>query len=106
MSEIACLWSAGAKVYGAISLSLEIEGIHQRISLIYTNMADAHWKSAKQALTAFRNSEAPDAEIRSAIGHLMEAYNILQVAVETKITERIFIIFKPKFPTQKSKPAA
>jgi hypothetical protein len=60
------------------ALALEIEEIYATISQVYEDVSDAHFESACMALRASKGSKAPELEIRSAVGHLRDAYNVLK----------------------------
>lgn len=88
------LWKYALNKYSAKQLSEEIDNLNMRITDVYSDMANAHFEAARDALLAVECSNAPESEMRAAIGHLREAFNILRQIVDKKITRHYLIFFK------------
>lgn len=82
----------GAKTYNAYTISQEIDNLHTRITEIYKDISEGHIDSARQAFQAAVNSKSPNSEIRSAIIHLRDAYNIYKIVIPKTKRER-FLFF-------------
>jgi len=83
------IFKISSNVYNSISLKSEIECIHENIRNIYKNIGDAHFESAKQAITAGEKGNY-EKEIYGVIIHLRDAYNILKQAVNAKQQKLFF----------------
>ena len=71
------------KTYDAIMLEAELSCIYKSIANVYSDISEAHFKSAKQAIIAAKTSNDSNMEIRIAIGHLRDSYNVL-MSLENK----------------------
>jgi hypothetical protein len=93
INDAVVIWKYAAQVYNSRQLSEEFENIHQRISDVYSDIADAHLEAARDAILAVEYSKSPSLEIRAAIGHMREAFNILKQVVDKKIENQFLIFF-------------
>jgi hypothetical protein len=97
MIDILSALRAGMAIYKIAEWFLE--DVFNEIGRVYIDMAEAHMASAQQAFMAFRNSRDPESEIRSAMNHLRDSYNIYAKAVRRTVEERFML-----FWTFESKP--
>ncbi|MEL6834947.1 MAG: hypothetical protein AAFP77_18265 [Bacteroidota bacterium] len=61
--------------------------LKDEIEQVYYDIAKSHLKSAEQAFEAVLNSRSPNHELRSGLGHLRDAHNILLAYKEKKYVE-------------------
>lgn len=92
----------GASLYTAHTTSQEIGTLHERITQVYRDVPGGHINSARQALEAAPHSREPTAEIRSAVGHLRDAYNMYNISASRTRKER-FLFFTYEVPLFKYK---
>lgn len=88
------LWKHTVNRYNSKQLSEEIENINKRITNIYSDIANAHFVAAYDAILAVEYSKSPSSEIRASIGHLREAFRIYQQLMGKKTTHHFLIFFE------------
>lgn len=83
----------GRKASKEIIIADVIEIIRLEISEVYKDIALSHFSSASQAIMASSSSHNSDQEIRNAIAHLRDAFNIINSLLHKKIKKK-FLIFE------------
>jgi len=78
--------------YDSYQLSKDIDFLHKRITDLYSDISSAHFEAAGEAILSMKNSKSPDLEARSAIGHMREAFAILNKVVDKTKTDRFLFI--------------
>lgn len=80
--------------YTSAKLADDIEAVHKRITDVYSDIAAAHFISARDAIIAAEHSMSPQLEIRHSIGHLCDAFNILDQVVDKIVSKRKLLFFR------------
>ena len=73
--------------------SFFIKYINERVNEVYINIANAHFNSATQALESASYSSSSDIELRDAISHLRDAYNIYDADISKTLNKKVLLFF-------------
>lgn len=68
--------------------NLQEDKIKELINLAYSDVADAHFKSAHAALDDAASSSRPERELNRMVTSLSEAYHLMKIAYDRKIESR------------------
>ncbi|WP_353952525.1 hypothetical protein V6K52_03510 [Knoellia sp. S7-12] len=101
MLEYSLVLNVAEKVYGLLGDSKTdeaIEAIWKGLLETYGDISQAHFKSARQAVVSAEHSRAPEQELRHAIAHLRDAFNIYESLLEKKKTQRLLLVIKWEVP--------
>src|SRR4051794_34389912 len=91
MIDILSALRGGITIYNIVEWFLS--DVFDEIGKVYVDMAEAHLASAQQAFIASRNSRDPESEIRSAMKHLRDSYNIYAKAVRRTVEKRVMLFW-------------
>lgn len=75
-----------------------IDEIWKTLESVYKDIANAHFTSARSAFASAANSRSPEQEIRSAIGHMRDAYHIYQELAKKTKPKRYLLFFTEEIP--------
>lgn len=79
------------QIHGAIEMQALIENVANSISCVYSDIANAHLSSAKQAIkSASLSQNHSNYEMISAAGHIRDAINIIRKRLDATITTGIW----------------
>jgi hypothetical protein len=84
--------------YEASEAERIIDEIWRTIKGAYADLANAHFKSAQSAFAAVQNSIEPNHQVRIAIGHLTDAFNIYEVLLTKTKTNITLFFFREEIP--------
>lgn len=75
-----------------IRLASLLDEVRSEINQVYKDISGSHFQSAIQAIETASISKNPEQEIRNAISHLRDSYNIIDSLLNKK-TKKSFLLF-------------
>jgi len=91
VNALLTLAGGGHSLYRSARAQKILEEIQESLRDVYTDNAESHFQSAADAFAAARHSRSPNEEIRDAIAHLRDAFNIVQpLLMKTKTKGILF----------------
>lgn len=97
MNPLKTMFNLSTNIYNSLELADQMDDIYKSLADVYSDIADADIKTAKEVLLAASNTEHPEIKINCMINSLISAYNIYIKLIGKNRKDR-FLIFTYQTP--------